>query len=82
MEPITRITQVKVGHGTHAGMTGKHNEDSYGFFAWRDEQGRELYLGVVADGIGGQTAGELASSVAVNRASSWSRAMTSVSVTR
>ncbi|MCA9986231.1 MAG: serine/threonine-protein phosphatase [Anaerolineales bacterium] len=65
MEPITRITQVKVGHGTHAGMTGKHNEDSYGFFAWRDEQGRELYLGVVADGIGGQTAGELASSVAV-----------------
>jgi hypothetical protein len=40
MEPITRITQVKVGHGTHAGMTGKHNEDSYGFFAWRDEQGK------------------------------------------
>ena len=65
MEPITRISQVKVGHGTHAGMTGKHNEDSYGFFAWRDERGRELHLGVVADGIGGQTAGELASSLAV-----------------
>ena len=65
MEPIKRISQVKVGHGTHAGMTGKENEDSYGFFAWTDDQGRSLHLGVVADGIGGQTAGELASSMAV-----------------
>ena len=35
------------------------------FFAWKDDQGRTMHLGVVADGIGGQTAGELASSMAV-----------------
>ena len=46
-------------------MTGKHNEDSYGFFAWQIDQERDLHLAIVADGIGGQAAGERASTLAV-----------------
>ena len=65
MRAIEQIDKVKIGHGTHEGMSGKHNEDSYGFFAWTLADGRDFTVGVVADGIGGQTAGELASSVAV-----------------
>ena len=65
MQPIDHVTKVKVGHGTHEGMTGKHNEDSYGFFAWQIDDQRDLHLAIVADGIGGQAAGERASSLAV-----------------
>ena len=65
MRPIEHIRKVKVGHGTHEGMTGKHNEDSYGFFAWQIDDQQDLHLAIVADGIGGQAAGERASSLAV-----------------
>jgi protein phosphatase len=65
MKVIEKVTELKVGYGTHEGMSGKHNEDSYGFFAWKLDDGRDLYLGIVADGIGGQAAGEMASTVAV-----------------
>jgi protein phosphatase len=46
-------------------MSGKHNEDSYGIFAWKLDQERILHLGVVADGVGGQIAGEIASRLTV-----------------
>ncbi|MBP7997965.1 MAG: protein phosphatase 2C domain-containing protein [Chloroflexi bacterium] len=65
MEAIEKIEELLIGHGTHEGMSGKHNEDSYGFFAWNNGDGVPLYIGVVADGVGGQTAGEVASSLAV-----------------
>ncbi|MGD2050313.1 MAG: protein phosphatase 2C domain-containing protein [Chloroflexota bacterium] len=57
---------LKTGHATHAGMTGKHNEDFFGIFAWKVDDQRDLSLGVVADGVGGQTAGEVASHLTVN----------------
>lgn len=65
MQAIDKIEGLNIGHGTHEGMSGKHNEDSYGFFAWDNGSGKPLYIGVVADGVGGQTAGEVASSLAV-----------------
>ncbi len=55
-----------IGQGSHEGMSGKHNEDSLGVFAWKMADGQKLILGVVADGVGGQTAGEVASRLAVN----------------
>jgi protein phosphatase len=57
---------LKVGYASHEGMSGKHNEDSYGMFAWKMASGRIFYLGVVADGVGGQTAGEVASRLTVS----------------
>lgn len=65
MQAIDKIEGLNIGHGTHEGMSGKHNEDSYGFFGWDSGAGKPLYIGVVADGVGGQTAGEVASSLAV-----------------
>jgi protein phosphatase len=59
-------TDLRVAHATHEGLSGKHNEDSFGLFAWQVAAGRLLSLGVVADGVGGQTAGEIASRVAVD----------------
>jgi serine/threonine protein phosphatase PrpC len=67
MEPIEIGNALKIGRATHAGMSGKHNEDYYGLFAWRMQDGRPFYVGVVADGVGGQNAGEVASQLAVKR---------------
>jgi protein phosphatase len=46
-------------------MSGKHNEDYFGMFAWKLDDQRNFYLGVVADGVGGQSAGEVASRLTV-----------------
>jgi PPM family protein phosphatase len=53
-----------IAQATHEGMSGKHNEDNLDSFCWQ-VNGRLLHVGVVADGIGGQIAGELASRLAV-----------------
>lgn len=66
MQTIDKIEGLQIGHGTHEGMSGKSNEDSYGFFAWDSGDGKPLYIGVVADGVGGQTAGEIASTLSVS----------------
>jgi PPM family protein phosphatase len=66
MEQLQAITELNSGHGSHEGMSGKHNEDNYGLFCWQLDDGRVLHLGVVADGVGGQIAGELASRLAVD----------------
>jgi len=56
-----------LGHGTHPGETGKNNEDRYVVEAFRAaESGATLTLGLVADGIGGHRAGEVASGLAVD----------------
>ena len=73
MQAIEKIEGLTIGHGTHEGMSGKHNEDSYGFFAWDNGSGKPLYIGVVADGVGGQTAGEVASSLAVEAVQNYFR---------
>ncbi len=53
---------------THAGMRGKNNEDRYGVSAFQMEgAGRpKVLLAVLADGIGGHRAGEVAAEMAVD----------------
>lgn len=53
---------------THPGMRGKNNEDRYGVSAYTLESGNRVpsVLAVVADGIGGHRAGEVAAQVAVD----------------
>jgi serine/threonine protein phosphatase PrpC len=66
MERLSQVTALHIFGDTHEGMSGKHNEDSYGVFAWRLEDNQVLHLWVVADCVGGQIAGEIASSVTVD----------------
>lgn len=53
---------------THAGMTGKNNEDRYAVTSFViDEENRiPVLFAVLADGIGGHRAGEVAAELAVN----------------
>ena len=53
---------------THAGMTGKNNEDRYAVasFVLDDENKTPVLFAVLADGIGGHRAGEVAAELAVN----------------
>jgi protein phosphatase len=53
-----------IAHGTHPGETGKNNEDRYAVTAFDSADG-PVILAVVADGIGGHQAGEVASQLAV-----------------
>ena len=54
---------------SHAGETGKNNEDAFSTPAYRLEtDGTPCVLAVVADGIGGHQAGEIASRIAVDTA--------------
>lgn len=57
-----------VGFQTHPGETGKNNEDNLTVVAYEDPgRNRSITtLAVVADGIGGNMAGEVASQIAVN----------------
>src|SRR5512145_3357265 len=50
------------------GRRGKNNEDRYGVSAFRrkDRQSTPVLLAVLADGIGGHRAGEVAADLAVN----------------
>jgi protein phosphatase len=52
---------------SHPGMSGKNNEDRYGVSAYRlqQENGIPSVLAIVADGIGGHRAGEVAAEIAV-----------------
>lgn len=65
MERLSQVSTLKIFGGTHEGMSGKDNEDAYGIFAWQLENGQIMHLGVVADGVGGQIAGEVASRVTI-----------------
>ncbi len=61
----TPHSDLTLGHGTHPGETGKNNEDRYAVQSYYGEGGATITLGVVADGIGGNRAGEVASDLAV-----------------
>jgi protein phosphatase len=50
---------------TDVGREREHNEDAIFYLVTRDESGETLGLFIVADGVGGQLAGELASQWAV-----------------
>jgi serine/threonine protein phosphatase PrpC len=58
---------LRVAAISHPGMSGKNNEDRYGVSAFRLNSGasRSSVLAVVADGIGGHRAGEIAAELAV-----------------
>lgn len=57
-----------IGHQTHAGETGKNNEDRALILSYQGASGENggVTLAVVADGIGGHRAGEVASQIAVD----------------
>jgi serine/threonine protein phosphatase PrpC len=63
----TKTPHLSVAATSHAGMSGKNNEDRYGVAAHSlDRQGKTpSVLAVVADGIGGHRAGEVAAEIAV-----------------
>lgn len=56
---------------SHAGMTGKNNEDRYAItsFQLSEEDTTPVLFAVVADGIGGHRAGEIAAELAVDHIS-------------
>jgi len=56
---------------THPGMSGKNNEDRYSVSAFRTEGKQQIpaLLAIVADGIGGHKAGEVAAEIAVEKIS-------------
>ncbi len=64
----TSRAHLNVEAQTHAGMTGKNNEDRYAVASFElDEAHRvPVLFAVLADGIGGHRAGEVAAELAVN----------------
>jgi PPM family protein phosphatase len=64
----TQRAHLNVEAQTHAGMTGKNNEDRYAVtsFVLEEENRVPVLLAVLADGIGGHRAGEVAAELAVN----------------
>lgn len=71
MESIPLGDDFNIALSTHEGMSGKHNEDSLGAFAWQYDDRQKIILGIVADGVGGQTAGEVASRLALDTMKSY-----------
>ena len=67
----TDRAHLNVAAQTHAGMTGKNNEDRYAVttFQVSEEDPTPVLFAVVADGIGGHRAGEVAAELAVNHIS-------------
>jgi len=59
---------VHVAALSHAGMSGKNNEDRYAVSSFHisADDPRPAVFAVVADGIGGHLAGEIAAELAVN----------------
>ena len=64
----TQRAHLNVEAQTHAGMTGKNNEDRYAVasFVMDEEYRMPVLFAVLADGIGGHRAGEVAAELAVN----------------
>ncbi len=65
---VSNHTDLIIGHQTHAGETGKNNEDRALIRKYLGVPGEtgDVTLAVIADGIGGHRAGEVASQIAVN----------------
>ncbi len=62
----TQQGHVNVTVLSHAGMSGKNNEDRYAVSSYVLEGGKPVLFAVVCDGIGGHRAGEVAAELAVN----------------
>jgi PPM family protein phosphatase len=62
----TQHSHLNVAALSHAGMTGKNNEDRFAISSYTTEEEKPVLFAVVADGIGGHRAGEVAAELAVN----------------
>jgi protein phosphatase len=62
----TPHTHLNVAALSHAGRSGKNNEDRYAIAPFATEDEHPLVFAIVADGIGGHRAGEVAAELAVN----------------
>ena len=64
----TTLAHLHIAALSHAGVSGKNNEDRYAVssFQLSKEDPRPAVFAVVADGIGGHRAGEVAAELAVN----------------
>jgi protein phosphatase len=64
----SKFPHLHVAGLSHAGMSGKNNEDRYEVtsFQFSEEDPRPSLLAVVADGIGGHKAGEIAAELAIS----------------
>lgn len=51
---------------SHAGMTGKNNEDRYAITSYVLEDGTPVVFSVISDGIGGHQAGEIAAELTIH----------------
>ncbi len=72
-----------IASDTHPGSTGKNNEDYLADFEvdWQDElKLRRVQVAVVADGIGGNNAGEVASKIAVEKVQVTLRTLSTVPI--
>ena len=64
----TDRSHLNIATQTHAGMTGKNNEDRYAVTSYElsESDNTPVLFAVVADGIGGHLAGEVAAELAVD----------------
>jgi protein phosphatase len=62
----TQQSHLTVAALSHAGMSGKNNEDRYAINSYMLEGQRPVLFVVLSDGIGGHQAGEVAAELAVN----------------
>ena len=63
-------TRIEYGVASHVGMVRSENQDCYGMFpAVNGQAGNGVHLFIVADGMGGQRSGKLASDLAVRTVS-------------
>ncbi len=59
-------THLTVAALSHAGLSGKNNEDRYAVSSYTSEDNKPIVFAIVSDGIGGHRAGEVAAELAVN----------------
>jgi protein phosphatase len=59
-------SHLNVAAMSHAGMSGKNNEDRYTISAYTGVDEKPVLFAVISDGIGGHRAGEVAAELAVN----------------
>jgi PPM family protein phosphatase len=62
----TQHSHLNVAALSHAGMTGKNNEDRYAVSSYAVDGGKPVLFAVLSDGIGGHRAGEVAAELAIN----------------
>jgi serine/threonine protein phosphatase PrpC len=62
----THRSHLSVATFSHAGLSGKKNEDRFAVTSYSGPTGKPILFAVLADGIGGHRAGEVAAELAVN----------------